>query len=397
MKMRNSLLGTVLMITLCSVVIVFGFLGADAWHEASSLWKTQPGEQPAKKTSDKNEKKNLAPISSYDDTEIIIRTRDLTPQQLTTIAEQCRGKICLEFEGETKKTYGQGSDMAKLYRDYYGATSEMCIKEGIFMGYTGADEELVIPQGVTEIAPYAMTGIDGGRDAANVKTLTIPDSVTVIGAYAFAYNMNLTQVNLGQGVRVICTGAFCDCGIREIILPESIETINSLSLGCANKKCLEHVVFEGTPKPVRRIHEYSISPGVAMNAFMDGGQDQPWEYEYIKCPNIQFTFQKSEGAFSFPSGSLEVKKSGKAYQYQLDLQWNSIEHVDGYEVIASIEGIQKSREYVSGDKKSLSTAITYPTRGKGVCVSVQAYFADASGQKTAGKKEVFELEDENDL
>ena len=44
-----------------------------------------------------------------------------------------------------------------------------------------------------------------------LKSITIPDSVTAIGAYAFGYCRNLTSVTIGKGVTSIGDAAFCDC------------------------------------------------------------------------------------------------------------------------------------------------------------------------------------------
>ena len=74
--------------------------------------------------------------------------------------------------------------------------------------------DLVIPENVTEIKPYAF-----GK-YTSLLTLYIPNHVTSIGAYAFFGTCALNSANIGDGVATIGERAFWDCG-----------TMYSLTLG----------------------------------------------------------------------------------------------------------------------------------------------------------------------
>jgi hypothetical protein len=62
-----------------------------------------------------------------------------------------------------------------------------------------------IPEGVTSIGGYAFSGCKG---LANV---IIPDGVTTIYMEAFGYCTGLTSVTIGDGVKTIGDGAFGGC------------------------------------------------------------------------------------------------------------------------------------------------------------------------------------------
>ena len=61
-----------------------------------------------------------------------------------------------------------------------------------------------------------------------IKSVMISDTVTSIGEYAFSYCMALTNVDMGEGVTEIGTGAFYECmELKEVIIPHSVIEIGS--------------------------------------------------------------------------------------------------------------------------------------------------------------------------
>ena len=85
--------------------------------------------------------------------------------------------------------------------------------------YYGSENDLVIP---SEIDGYTVTKI-GYRVFyyADITSVSIPDTVTEIGPYAFEYCRYLTKIVIPNSVVVIGNGAFEDCyELSEITLPE---------------------------------------------------------------------------------------------------------------------------------------------------------------------------------
>ena len=94
------------------------------------------------------------------------------------------------------------------------------IENGKLISYAGNEEQVIIPEGVTEICSQAF------KDNAFVQTISIPDTVTYIGSSAFEKCINLSQINIPLGVTVIpqsmCEGCI---SLKKIELHEFIEDI----------------------------------------------------------------------------------------------------------------------------------------------------------------------------
>ena len=108
--------------------------------------------------------------------------------------------------------------------------------EGVLKKYRGTDEDVVIPDGVKVIGASAFVDMKGVErmimeceqyDAPAMTTLTIPDGVTEIRDYAFAYCANLKAVDIPDSVRKIGDRAFEGCeSLSRIRLPASMTEID---------------------------------------------------------------------------------------------------------------------------------------------------------------------------
>ena len=58
----------------------------------------------------------------------------------------------------------------------------------------------------------------------NLTSITIPDSVTSIGSYAF-YHSGLTSITIPDGVTSIADQTFLGCGLTSIVIPDSVTSI----------------------------------------------------------------------------------------------------------------------------------------------------------------------------
>ncbi|MCQ2227208.1 MAG: leucine-rich repeat domain-containing protein [Bacteroidales bacterium] len=93
----------------------------------------------------------------------------------------------------------------------------------------GEVKELVIPEDVTKINPYAFYG------CKYITKITIPEGVAEIGNYAFRGCSALTSIEIPSSVTRIGWNAFSDCsGLASMIIPEGVESIGSEAFsGCS--------------------------------------------------------------------------------------------------------------------------------------------------------------------
>ena len=107
----------------------------------------------------------------------------------------------------------------------YEVTSSTTVKT---TGYNTAGGTVVdIPATVTDNSiTYNITEI-GVQSffSSSLTSVTIPDSVEIIGASAFSNNNNLTSATIGEGVTSIGTSAFFGADLSSIIIPNNVVSI----------------------------------------------------------------------------------------------------------------------------------------------------------------------------
>lgn len=97
----------------------------------------------------------------------------------------------------------------------WGFKYELHRGHAVITGYFGKSESVDIPskiwgKPVTTISPAAFLTHPNSTSAVRLSSVTIPESVTDIGSYAFGYT-NLATVKIPAGVRSIGQGAFAAC------------------------------------------------------------------------------------------------------------------------------------------------------------------------------------------
>ena len=86
--------------------------------------------------------------------------------------------------------------------------------------------ELVIPNSVTSIGSYAISG------CSSLKSVVIPNSVTSIGSSAFSGCSGLTSVVIPNSVTSIGDYAFEKCsGLTSVVIPNSVTSIGRAAFG----------------------------------------------------------------------------------------------------------------------------------------------------------------------
>ncbi len=143
------------------------------------------------------------------------------------------GKIDIWDENDL---YSQGLEYTLLDDDTYAVSG---------IG-TCTDENLIIPaiyegKAVTKIADYAFY-IEETRGCKTLVSVVIPDSVTIIGGYAFQGCTNLVSVTLPNSIKEIYHEAFLGCtSLTNINIPNTVTYIGQGAF--ANCLSLETIVI----------------------------------------------------------------------------------------------------------------------------------------------------------
>ena len=102
---------------------------------------------------------------------------------------------------------------------------DFLISGGVLVAYRGNDTaRVVLPEGVRVIAGEAFLGHE------EIKSVTMPDSLQVIGEGAFEDCTGLTDIRLNVGLRQIKDRAFFNCGAETIKVPSTVQEVGLRAL-----------------------------------------------------------------------------------------------------------------------------------------------------------------------
>ena len=123
---------------------------------------------------------------------------------------------------------------------------------GMITGYNGTDTVVVIPSKINGITVETI-----GHTAfrySSVTSVTIPDSVTFISDFAFAYCSSLTNISIPNSVTAIGSFAFEGCTkLESITLPSSLLTISEFLFYDCSQLTTIHI-----PDSVSSIRTYAF-------------------------------------------------------------------------------------------------------------------------------------------
>ncbi len=137
------------------------------------------------------------------------------PKSVTTI-EYGAFYACIDLaEVEIPKTVtaigSKAFEGTKWMNDWFAAGEEefLVVGDGILIAYNGNAESVELPEGIKQIGP------DVFKDHTELRVITIPKSVTRIGANAFYDCSGLSEVKGCKGLETITKGAFNGTQISE--------------------------------------------------------------------------------------------------------------------------------------------------------------------------------------
>lgn len=137
----------------------------------------------------------------------------------------------LTIEGTGTMNYWTWGKYPSWY-DYNDQITSVIIKKGVtevggFAFYdcnSGGYKNLVsvtLPDTITEIGAYAFAG---NKD---LKTINVPKNLTTIGGYAFCGCSSLTEYTISSSVTSIGDKAFCETGLTNVTIPATVKSMEA--------------------------------------------------------------------------------------------------------------------------------------------------------------------------
>lgn len=210
--------------------------------------------------------------------------RKIVEHNLPVTISGDRGSAAESFAAEYGFEFEEFDIAEQLPDDFFK------VENGVLTDYYGCRERVVIPEGVTEIAPrlfekneritevvmprslrrvgegafsecYYLNYITGGDSleiigdyafaASGLLKLHLPPTLRIIGNDAFQRCLDLAEVTLPDGLTEIGQGAFFECrSLLQLSLPDSVEKIGKMAFGMCRK--LQSVAF---PAKIRELND----------------------------------------------------------------------------------------------------------------------------------------------
>lgn len=222
---------------------------------------------------------------------------------------------------------GIAAEGQNVVQDDFNFQIDLTTQTATCMGYDGSSETPIMPAYVTyenQPFPVTATGEMAFRGNSTITTITLPETLKIIGLesfedcsaltsidipgsveridhWAFRYDNALTEVKLHDGLKYIGEAGFSDCGnIEELIIPNTVDTICQAAFsGCHSlKRC-------------KLSDNLTAIPGGLFNYCTS--------LEYIEIPNSVSRFT---GEWIFSGwGREEIEIDPEEFGYAYDFGW----------------------------------------------------------------------------
>lgn len=101
-------------------------------------------------------------------------------------------------------------------------------ESNIILYVEAKQKNVVIPAGTETIGDYAFYCWSSTDERTNLNAVSMPNTVTSIGAYAFSWNVAISTINFSTSLESIGTGAFQHChSLQSVTLPSSMRTLGA--------------------------------------------------------------------------------------------------------------------------------------------------------------------------
>ena len=184
-----------------------------------------------------------------------------------------------------------------MNRKPFAGLTLLCLLIVLLLSGCGDSRELIIGDDATAIAPGAFRG-------RSFETVTIPDTVTRIGASAFENCKNLKTVVIPPSVASIGNGAFRNCSsLTSVILPEGLLEIKISAF--ENCKNLTAVII---PSSVTQVGEYAFSNCSSLADITLNGETNIISNAFEGCAAVRSLTIRGDALGGHPAYAIQSSK-----------------------------------------------------------------------------------------
>lgn len=178
-----------------------------------------------------------------------------------------------------------------------GAGSDFLTEGGVLLAYRGNSANVTVPEGVRVIAGEVF------RDHREIESVSLPDSLLVVGEGAFEGCSSLGEISIGRNVEEVKDRAFLGNTMKEINLPSSIKKIGLQAFG-------NTVLVYGRGGEAEYTHETSASrlSNEAYRIFTRGNESAAG----VTVTGLEETFGSMEGLKALADMST-LEGAGRSY------------------------------------------------------------------------------------
>ncbi len=253
------------------------------------------------------------------------------------------------------------------YKDHMYLT-----KDHALLKYDGKEENVVIPEDITWIAPKAFYNVDTMKSVKipskittiedqtfygcdKLESVVIPDQVTTIGESAFDTCTQLKSVTFGKSVKLIKKNAFGITKLKDFTIPATIDKVEEYAFSAIDN--IGTVTFEGSTK------------NVSSDAFINSNK-------------ITLAYKKGikEAQTGLSYEYIQARKNGNN---KVCMTWQKISNVNGYQLKFSTDKKFKKVLKTVTVKKNATSVTTYvKNKRKTLYIRIRPY-------QTINKKKVY--------
>lgn len=312
--------------------------------------------------------------------------KTIESQKYKTYDETFEPDINVTLDIQTKELTGESiealigkfhlkpAELMKLLPENINANNELYITtDGVLLGYTGKETNVVIPDGVRKIAEYAFAN-------CNLTEIQIPDSVTSFGKGCFAFN-NFSEVHLPDKIQEIPDEMFEVCRkLKKIEIPDSVKRIGAMAF--RNDKALEEIVLGKNVQEVARTAFWNIpSKKITIHGSSKGIENEA----FSRSCSLTYTEAVTEMKTMFVSGYQFLTK-GKQPKIKVTLSWSKVTEADGYQIIiAKDKKFKKNKKALTAAKNKKRIQVTYDLKDK----KQNSLYARIRPYKTQNGKKIY--------